>query len=87
MVLSAEMGVRLSADEWRTIMGVDQGFGDWRLIPHRDTHNDHAHVVAFADRYMRRDEFLVWRQAMVARIKSAELDRGITQTQAQDRER
>ncbi len=72
MVLSAEKGVQLSADEWRTIMGADQGFGDWRLIPHRDTQNDHAHVLAFADRYMRREEFLVWRKALVSRIREKE---------------
>ena len=82
MVLSAEMGVRLSADEWQAIMGGDRGFLDWRLIPHRDTHNDHAHVVAFADRYMRRDEFLDWRKSVVERIQEIEqhslLDRGRT---------
>lgn len=84
MVLSVETGVRLSADEWRAIMGTDQGFGDWRLIPHRDTQNDHAHVLAFAERYMRRTEFLDWRKALVSRIMEAESERGLAQTQTQD---
>ena len=66
-------------------MGADQGFSDWRLIPHRDTDNDHAHVLAFADRYMRRDEFLAWRKQLVARIQGSEQQVGLSQQQWRDR--
>lgn len=50
-------------------------FDDYRLIVHYDTEHDHAHVVAFRDKVLRREDFNEFRLAMRGQLAELESQR------------
>ncbi len=55
---------------------------DWRLMVHRDSDHDHAHVVFFRDRTVRKAELAQWRESLQATLNSYQEQR-IAEQQAQ----
>ncbi len=37
---------------------------DWRMMVHRDSDHDHAHLILFRDKTLRKAQLAQWRQAM-----------------------
>lgn len=50
-------------------------FKDWRLIVHRDTEHEHAHIVTFRDERVPKEEFTQWRELVQDYLQQAEMER------------
>jgi hypothetical protein len=80
LILSTVDDVDLDDATWQRIMAGQQEFADWRLIPHDDTNNQHAHVIVFgdraygrsADKIMPRERFMPWWRGMLRQIEREE---------------
>lgn len=71
-----------SLREAQTETGLEQFPTDWRLMVHRDSDHDHAHVVFFRDRTVRKAELAQWREALQATLNHYQEQR-IEEQQAQ----
>ena len=54
---------------------------DWRVMVHRDSDHDHAHLVLFRDRTLRKPELAQWRDYLQQALSKCEEQRLIEQRQ------
>jgi hypothetical protein len=70
LVLSVRDGIMHDDDftetmrEAQTKESIETFPTDWRLMVHRDSDHDHAHVVFFRERTVRKAELAQWREAL-----------------------
>ena len=48
---------------------------DWRMMVHRDSDHDHAHLILFRDKTLRKAQLAQWRQAFQAELGALEEQR------------
>ena len=76
MVLSLRDGQMEPEDFVRAMeQAAGNYFEDYRLIVHYDTEHDHAHVMAFRDKILRRDDFNAFRLTMRNSLAELEQER------------
>jgi hypothetical protein len=47
-------------------------FDNWMLIQHRDSEHDHAHVIAFREKKLPKQEFAKWKELIMEQLQKAE---------------
>lgn len=76
MILSLRDGEMEPEDFIKAMDSVGKNhFDDYRLIVHYDTAHDHAHVVAFRDKVLRKNDFNQFRLAMREQLAELEKER------------